>query len=49
MKISTARSSAMKRPDDPDKRFEWDVTAGLVLAAVIMFIERIVVSLWLQR
>lgn len=41
--------SAMKRPDDPDRRFEWDVTAGLVLVAVILFVERLVVALWLQR
>jgi len=39
----------MKRADDPDERFEWDIAAGLVLVAVIMFIERIVVSFWLQR
>lgn len=39
----------MKRPDDPDKGFEWDMTAGMVLVAVIMFVERIVVALWLQR
>ena len=39
----------MKRTDDPDERFEGDMTTVLVLVFVIMLIGLIVVSLGLPR
>lgn len=39
----------MKRTDDPDERFEWDMTTVMVLVFVIMLIGLIVVSLGLPR
>ena len=39
----------MKRTDDPDERFEWDMATVMVLVVVIMFIGLIAVSLGLPR
>ena len=39
----------MKETDDSDRRFEWDMTAVLIIALAILFVLLLVVAVGLER
>ncbi len=46
---SNARGRQMKRTNNQDERFEWDIVTVLVLVLVIMFVLLVIASLGLPR